>query len=178
MMMPATGELEQLEPIEEQVVDGEPQLPTRPGSPLVPLIVEEKRAVPTPTAPRPALPSVSEVEAAETIQNIYGTPVLKWNRLEETSKEWRELVRWDIPIGFTGDLHEIALQSDNDAKTRWRVVIANRDQDIATDRQLTTPVAFRWDRGVLPGGKSVWVDFLSSDGTAIIVDGSITGSVR
>lgn len=178
MVMPGTGELEQLVPLEEQIVDGEPQIPTRPGSPLIHLVEEEKRTAPTPTAPRPALPTAEEVEEAETIQNIFGTPVLKWNRLVSDSKEWQELVRWDLPVGYTADLHEIALKSNNDAKTRWRIVIANIDQDVPTDRQLSTPVNFNWDRGVLPGGKSVWVDFLSEDGTSITVDGSITGSIR
>lgn len=178
MVMPGTGELEQLEPFEEQIVDGEPQVPTRPGSPLVHLVEEEKRAAPIPTAPRPSLPSAAAIAEAEAIQNIYGAPVLKWNRLTDTIKEWRELLRWTIPVGFTGDLHEIALQSNNDSKTKWRVVIANKDQDVPTDRQLTTPASFKWDRGILPGGTAVWVDFLSEDGTSITVDGSITGSIR
>lgn len=178
MVMPGTGELEQLEPLEEQIVDGEPQLPTRSGSPLVHLVEEEKRAAPTPTAPRPSLPSAQAVEEAETIQNIYGAPVLRWNRLTSVTKDWRELLRWTIPVGFTGDLHEISLKSNNDTKTRWRVVIANRDQDVPTDRQLSTPVTFPWNRGVLPGGTAVWVDFLSVDGTSITVDGTITGSIR
>lgn len=178
MTMPGTGELEQLVPDEEQIVDGEPQLPSRPGSPLVHLTEEEKRDAPTPTAPRPSLPSSEVVESEETIQNIYGTPTLEWNRLTDSVKEWRELLRWDIPLGYTGDLHEIALKSNNDAKTRWRIVIANRDQGVPIDRQLTTPVNFPFQRGILPGGTSVWVDFMSSDGTSVTVDGTITGSIR
>lgn len=178
MTMPGTGELQQLVPEEEQITDGEPQLQTRPGSPLVHLEEEEKRTKPTPTAPRPSLPSEEEVEDAETIQAIYGTPVLRWNRLTDTKKEFQELLRWDIPVGYTGDLHEIALKSSSDSKTRWKIVIAGVDQDVPTDRQLTTPVNFPFQRGVLPGGTSIYVAFMSSDGTSITVDGTITGSVR
>lgn len=177
-MMPGTGELEQLVPIVEQIVDGESQIPTRPSSPLIPLIEEEKRTPPTPTAPRPALPAPAAIAEQQAIQLIYGTPVVKWNQYVGGDKEWRELLRWDIPIGFTGDLHEIALQSNNDAKTRWRIVIANVDQNIPTDRTLATPTNFPFDRGILPGGTSVFVEIMSTDGDTITVDGSITGSVR
>lgn len=178
MVMPGTGELEQLVPIEEQIVAGEPQLPTRPSSPLVPLKEEEKRMAPTPTAPRPAMPGAAQIAEQQAIQAIYGTPVLKWNQYIGGDKEWRELVRWDIPSGYVGDLHEIALQSSNDAETRWRIVIANQDQDIPTDRTLATPTSFKWDRGILPGGTSVFVEIVSTVGNSITVDGSITGSVR
>lgn len=178
MVMPGTGELEQLVPIEEQIADGEPQIPTRPSSPLIPLEEKEKRIAPTPTAPRPPLGTPAQIAEQQAIQQIFGTPVLKWNQYIGGDKEWRELVRWDVPIGYTGDLHEIALQSNNDAKTRFRIVIANVDQDIPTDRTLSTPTSFKWDRGILPGGTSVFVEVMSTDGTSITVDGSITGSVR
>ena len=35
MVMEATGTIRQLVPEEEQIVDGEPQIPSRPSSPLV-----------------------------------------------------------------------------------------------------------------------------------------------
>lgn len=178
MVMPGTGELEQLVPDIEQIVDGEAQFPTRPSSPLIPLKEAEKRAKPTPTAPRPSLPSTEAISEATAIQMIYGTPVLKWNRLTISKTEWQELVRWDIPIGYTGDLRELALRSSNDEKTRWRVVLGNVDQDIPSDKQLTTPTAFPWRHTVIPGGTSCFVEVLSSDGTSFTVDASITGTVR
>ncbi|GAH63983.1 unnamed protein product, partial [marine sediment metagenome] len=42
----------------------------------------------------------------------------------------------------------------------------------------TTPQEHKWDRTVLPGGTAVWVEVRSTDGTPIIVDGSLTGTVR
>jgi len=178
MVMDATGTIRQLVPGEEQIVDGEPQLPSRPSSPLVDIGQPEKRDVPMPVSPRPPLPSATEVATQQAYQAIYGGPVLKINRYSGTDQDWRELVRWDIPIGYTGDLHTISLVSNNDAKTRYRFFLANVKQDIPTDRQTTTPQEHKWDRSVLPGGTAVWVEVQSTDGTAIIVDAVITATVR
>jgi len=178
MVMPGTGELEQLVPTEEQIVDGEPQIPTRPSSPLVEIEEEEKRTVPPPAAPRPSLPGPAAAQEKATELELFGLPIVAWDRWTGTDQEWRVLVRWDIPVGFYGDLHEISIQSSNDEKTRYRIVLANLDQNIPTDRQLTTPVTMPWRRSVLPGGSSVLVEVRTTDGTSINVDGLITGSVR
>ncbi|MBA7613104.1 hypothetical protein ES703_20347 [subsurface metagenome] len=178
-VLEGTGEIEQLTPGVEQVVSGEPQVPSRPPSTLVPITEAEKRTEPLPVAPRPPLPSTEEVATQQAQQALYGIPVVKLNRYEGTDQDWVELVRWDIPLGFTGDLHEISLLSDNDEKTRYHVVIGNIDQKIPTDRQTSTPVEMTWRRTVLPGGTSVYVGVRTTDGTtSIIVDAMITGSVR
>lgn len=178
MVMDASGTIRQLIPEEEQIVDGEPQLPSRPSSPMVTIEQPEKRVVPMPVSPRPPLPAAEEIAAQEAYQTIYGGPVLKENRYSGSDQDWVELVRWDIPIGYTGDLHTISLVSDNDSKTRYRIFLANVDQNIPTDRQTTTPQEHKWDRTVLPGGSSVWVEVRSTDGTSINVDGVLTGTVR
>jgi len=178
MVMEATGTIRQLEPEEEQIVRDEPQARSRPGSPLVEVTEPEKREAPMPVAPRPPLPSTEQIAEQQAYQQLYGGPVLKVNRYSGTDKDWVELVRWDIPIGYTGDLHQISLLSSNDAKTRYRVFLVNVDQLVPTDRQTVTPLDWNWDRTVLPGGYAVWVEVRSTDGTAIVVDGMITGTVR
>ncbi|MBA7698376.1 hypothetical protein ES703_107053 [subsurface metagenome] len=178
MVMDATGTIQQLVPGVEQIVDGEPQLPSRPSSPLVTITEPEKRVAPMPVAPRPPLPSTEQIAQQQAYQQLYGGPVLKVNRYSGTDQDWVELVRWDIPIGYTGDLHQISLVSSNDAKTRYRVFLVNVDQGIPTDRQTVTPVTWPWDRTVLPGGYAVWVEVRSTDGTPIVVDGMLTGTVR
>ena len=60
---------------------------------------------------------------------------LKATALQGGHRDWVELVRWDVPIGYTGDLHTISLLSNNDEKTRYRIFLANVDQGIPTDRQ-------------------------------------------
>ncbi|KKM80298.1 hypothetical protein LCGC14_1341270 [marine sediment metagenome] len=178
MVFQGTGTLEQLVPLEEQIVDGEPQIPSRPSSPLIVVAQPEKRMTPLPVTPRPPLPTAEEIAQQQATQLIYGGPVLEINRYEGTDQEFRELIRWDIPVGFSGDLHEISLLSDNDAKTRYRIVIGNQRQNVPEDRQTSTPLAFSWDRGVIPGGTSCWVEVRTTDGTSIIVDGVMTGTVR
>jgi|GEM_PF-2645489 len=172
------SELQQLIPTDEQIVDGEPQLPTRPSSPLVEVEQTEKRMSPMPVSPRPPLPSQEEVAEQQAYQLLYGGPVLKVNRYSGTDLDWVELVGWLVPIGYTGDLHEISLLSDNDEKTRYRVFLANVDQQVPTDRQTSTPLTLPWERTILPGGSSIRIDVRSTDGTAIVVDGTITGTVR
>ena len=178
MVTDASGTLRQLVPLEEQIVDGEPQVPSRPSSPLIVITQPEKRMAPLPVTPRPGLPTAEEIAQHEAIQAIYGGPVLEINRYEGTDQEFRELVRWDIPVGFSGDLHEISLLSNNDTKTRYRIFIANQPQSIPEDRQTSTPLSLPWDRGVIPGGTSCWVEVRSTDGTSIIVDGTLTATVR
>jgi len=177
-VLEGTGTIEQLTPDVEQVVHGEPQLPSRPSSPLVEVEQPEKRTAPMPVSPRPPLPTAEALAAQQAYQTIYSGPVLKVNRYSGNDQDWVELLRWDVPIGYTGDLHEIALISSNDAKTRYRIFLTNQDQGIPTDRQTLTPLSLRWDRTILPGGYAVWVEVRSTDGTAIVVDGTITATVR
>ena len=173
-----TGEIEQLTPGVEQVVRDEPQVPSRPPSTLVEVAEDEKRTEPLPVRPRPALPTTEQIAVQEAQQSIYGIPVARLNHYEGNDKEWIELVRWDIPIGFTGDLHEVSLLSDLDSKTRYHLVLGNIDQNLPTDRKTNTPLAMTWRHTVIPGGSSVYVEVSSPDGSAIVVDGLITGSVR
>jgi len=177
-VLDGTGEIEQLTPGVEQITDGEPQLPSRPTSPLVKVTEDEKRSKPLPVAPRPPMPSGEQLIEQQAAQSLYGIPVVKVNRYSGNDQEWRELVRWDIPDGYTGDLHAISLLSDNDSATRYRVVIGNIDQDLPTDRQTSTPLEMPWRRTVIPGGTSVYVEVVSPAATAIVVDGMITGSLR
>jgi len=172
------SELQQLIPTDEQIVDGEPQLPTRPSSPLIEVEQTERRMAPMPVSPRPPLPSQEEVAEQQAYQLLYGGPILKLNRYSGSDLDWVELVGWLVPIGYTGDLHEISLLSDNDEKTRYRVFLANVDQQVPTDRQTSTPLTLPWERTILPGGSSIRIDVRSTDGTAIVVDGTITGTVR
>ncbi|GAJ12416.1 unnamed protein product, partial [marine sediment metagenome] len=118
MVQEATGTIRQLVPEEEQIVRDEPQIPSRPSSPLIEIEPPEKRVVPMPVSPRPPLPTAAEVAAQQAYQTIYGGPVLKVNRYSGNTQDWVELLRWDVPLGYTGDMHTISLLSDNDEKTR------------------------------------------------------------
>lgn len=173
-----SGVAEQLQPETEQVVGAEWQQPSKPGPP--PVIGEpEKRIPPLPTSAIYGTKTiVSEAGVEEVVPVLYAQPVLKVNRYEGSDADWQELVRWDITEGYVGDLHSISVISDNDEKTRYAIVIGNVDQRIPTDKQTSTPVDFPFRNNDIPGGTSVFIAVLSTDGTAITVDAFITGTER
>lgn len=177
MAMQATGPARQLPPEEQQVVGTEVQEPRLPGTALPMIELPERREAPLPTLPRAPMPAPAQIQEETTRQTLFGLPVLAIDRYSGTDRDWVMLVRWDIPDGFSGDLHEIALVSDNDEKTRYRVILANKDQNVP-DKQATSPLTFTWRRGVLPGATTVTVEVRSTDGTSIAVEGHITGTER
>ncbi len=178
MVMDASGTLRQLLPDVEQIVDGESQVATRPLSPLIEIAQPDQRMTPLPVQPRPALPTPEAIAEQQAISALFGLPAVRIDRFVGTDVEWRTLVRWDVPVGLSGDLHQISLKSSLDAKTRYRIFLANVDQEVPDDRQTATPLTLDWRKTVIPGGVSVWVEVRSTDGTSITVDGIITGTVR
>lgn len=174
-----SGPQRQLSPEEQQVVDGEPQTITTAPMPLIPVAEPEKREKPRAAgAPYPVtypLPGVEGVAGAPAIPFTY--PILRMNRYSGSDGTWQELVKWDVDDGWVGDLHEISLLSSNDAKTKYRIILANVDQNVPTDRPTTTPLTLPWRNVRIPPGFTVRIDVASIDGTAIVVDGMITGSV-
>lgn len=186
------GVAEQLPPDVEQVVGQEGQVPHIIGEPPPVIQEPDKRTSPPPvtgvvtttTVPttEEEVVVVEEEEEAETETEtetiIPSYPVLRVNRYVGSSQEWQEVVRWDITANFVGDLHEISLVSNNDDKTRYYIVIGNIDQQMPTDRATQTPVSLPWRANTIPGGASIYIAVLSTDGTEITVDAMITGTER
>lgn len=168
----------QLTPEEEQLVGTEIQELRVPG--ILPRIEEpDPRTAPLPSLPRAPLPSPEVRQEQLDRQALFGIPALRTDRYSGASQEFVMLVRWDIPDAFTGDLENIAVLSNNDAKTRLRIVINGVDQNLPTDKQITTPNDWSWNKTTaLPGGSSVTVEVRSTDGTTIAVDATITGTER
>lgn len=181
----------QLTPDDEQIVDGEPQTITQPPTPLIQIEEPLKTEAPLPggaayppgypipaAAPGGVTPEAGGGPAAGGAPAVPFTyPILRINEYAGTDTSWQELIRWDIPDGWVGDLHEIALNSTDDTHTRYRIILANVDQNVPTDRPTSTPWTGPWRNIRIPGGFTVRVDIMSTDGTAIVVDGSITGSL-
>jgi hypothetical protein len=118
------------------------------------------------------------VYPSEADATLVGLPIFRIRRQTIVAMVWTELVRWDIPAGSTGDLGEISLMSDIDAKTRYRVTIAGVDQNVPNE-QLSSPFRIPWATGnVLAAGTAVVVEVMSTDGTGVTVDGLITGTER
>ncbi len=177
MVREATGAAEeQLPPDVEQLVGAEIQEPLVPGA--LPRIEEEpQRIAPLPTVPRAPLPAPAVVQEQIARQTLFGQPIIRDNRYSGGSTDWVSLVRWDIPEGFTGDLEDISILSDDDSLTRYRILINGVDQELASDKQISTPKNWAWAKTTVISG-SVTIEVRSTDGTSINVDGSITGTER
>lgn len=179
-LLQVTGEPVQLTPESEQVTPQEVQ--PIPGQALgePPVLAEpDKRTPPIPdTGAITVTPSYTpaQIQALQTARIVQGWPVLKLNRYTGTDKEWQELIRWEIPLGRTGDLHQLSLLSSNDAKTRYQVVLANIDQTLPLERQTSTPWDAPWRDTVIPGESACYVLVRSTDGTSITVDGMMSGT--
>ncbi len=170
----------QVPPDIEQLVGAEVQERNITG--VFPTNIEdrEKRIAPLPARVESILvaPASGGVGGGPASPPVYASyPVAKVNRYIGADLDWQELVRWDITPGYVGDLHEIAVSSDNDAKTRYHVIIGNRDQQFPTDRTLQS-FTLPFSDTAIPGGTTVFIAVLSTDGTTITVDGSITGTER
>jgi hypothetical protein len=171
----------QLVPSDEQFVDGELQTITQEPAPLIRL--EDLPKSEAPIAEGAAyplgypLPGGIPAEAGIAPAVPFTYPILRWNEYSGSDKTWQVLLNWDIPEGWVGDLHELALSSSDDTHTRYRIILANIDQNVPTDRPIATPWTGPWRNIRIPGGFTVRVDILSDDGTAIVVDGSLTGSL-
>ncbi len=175
-----TGPAEQVAPDIEQVVGGEVQQLLEEG--VLPLIWEgERRIAPLPArVVRVGVPGVGVdevgVPGVPGAPAAYGFPIARLDRYEGADSDWQTLLEWTIPIGFTGDLHEISLRANNPAATRYRIYIAGRDLYIP-DRQPPGNFTLPWRSGTLPEGTSVSVQ-VRSMGDRIIVSGHLTGSER
>ena len=106
-----------------------------------------------------------------------GTPLVRIDRYSGADTDWQTLLTWTVSAGKTGDLHEIALTSSNDSKTRYRITIAGTDQAIP-DKTGTSPLTMAWRGNSLAAGSVVLVEVKSTDGTGITGDGTMTGAER
>lgn len=173
-----SGVEQQVAPEELQLVDGEPQTITQAPMPLIEVTEPEKRVEPLPVTAVPTAEAVIPATTLSTGVILVGQPVAQVNRYSGAHTDWVELIRWDIPVGYIGDLHEFSLLSDNDTKTRYRVWLANINQEWPTDRLTTTPLTLPFRNTKIPGGTSVYIEILSTDGTSIIIEASLSGTVR
>lgn len=183
-----SGVSQQLTPEQDQLVDGETQVSTLPPAEVIPLAEPDKRIAPSPTGQYPgeSLETVAEAAGGEPTEEAaaeappvkIGLPLLRWTRYVGTDQNFVQILTWDIPIGYTGDLHEFEAQSNNDAKTRWRITIGNVDQVVPQDRTLLSPINPHWRDTLLPGPSSVIIEALSVDGTELTIDAMIAGTLR
>jgi hypothetical protein len=183
-----SGVSQQLTPDQSQITDGETQVSTLPPAEIIPLVEPDKRIAPSPTGQYPGeageaiteeAGGVTAEEAAAAAPPVQiALPILRWTRYVGTDTSFVQILSWDIPSGYVGDLHEFSLVSSNDDKTRWRITIGGFDQVVPQDRTLLTPITPPWRDTILPGPTQVLIEALSVDGTSITIDAMISGTLR
>lgn len=115
----------------------------------------------------------------------FGTPAPKTvtaisvtGRYSGILQDYQTVAEWEVSTGMVGDLEEVSLVTDQVAKTHWKLTIAGEEQ--WTDRLFYTSLAIPWRKGEseIAAGDKVTLEAKSTDGTAIIADGSISGTER
>jgi hypothetical protein len=177
-----SGVSQQLPSVENQLTDGETQVPTIPPSEVIPLAQPDKRIPPSPTGRYPGeAPEIitgGEETAPPATPVKIALPIFRWTRYVGTDTNWVTILSWDIPEGYEGDLHEFSIETSSDSNTRWRITIGGIDQVVPTDRTLLTPVTPPFRDTILPGPTSVTIEAFSVDGTSITIDAMISGTLR
>jgi len=122
-------------------------------------------------------PDETSIYAIRARTRLLGEPVARVDRYSGTDTAWQTLVKWTVSSEGIGDLHEVSWTSDNDPKTRMKLLVAGEDQGIP-DKQIDSPLTLPFRMNMLPPDSEVELQVKSSDGTAIAVSGSITGAER
>ncbi|MBA7512103.1 hypothetical protein ES705_04104 [subsurface metagenome] len=105
-------------------------------------------------------------------------PVVVINNLEgETTTNYKQLVKWEIPADYEGILNEISLYTSQAAKGVFFVQVA--DQELLKDQKIhAKTLTLPWKELPLRSGTKVIVQVKTTDGTATDFDACITGELR
>ena len=117
-----------------------------------------------------------EINRVQSDSRQANTPIARADRLSTTSATYGTVVSWTVTALLEGNLTEVAFTVDNFVATEWRLTIGGVVQ--FTDQVFSVPVALPFD-GLLASGTVVLLEGRSPDGaTAIVADGTITGTER
>lgn len=105
-----------------------------------------------------------------------GTPVAIVGRLATSAAVYSTVVTWTVSAGNEGDLHEISMVTNNFSVTQFRLTISGAVQ--FTDRIIQTSLSLPWRINRLAAAAIVLLEAQSDGVTAVVVDGSITGTER
>lgn len=102
-----------------------------------------------------------------------GKPIAKLDRYSGTDTTYKTVVSWTVSAGKVGNLKEVSMISDTFAKTHFKLTIAGVEQ--FADKLIQASLSLPFPDNRLSPGDVVLLECKSTDGTSIIVDGSITG---
>jgi hypothetical protein len=101
------------------------------------------------------------------------TPVVELDRYSGSAVTYQSVVSWTVAVGKGGVLKEVSMESDNYAKTLFRLEIGGTAY--FTDKTVIAPLTIPFADVSLAEGVVVELQAKSSDGTALNVDGMISG---
>jgi hypothetical protein len=105
--------------------------------------------------------------------DLEGVPIAKVDRYSGSDTTYQTVVSWTVSLGKKGWLQEVSMITDNFEKTQFRLKIA--DEMLFEDKQIQSSLTLPFPWNELEEGSVVLLECKSTDGTAIVVDGSITG---
>ena len=105
-------------------------------------------------------------------------PVVVINNFEgETTLNYKELVSWEIPVGYEGILNELSLYTSRGSTSLFFIQVA--DQELLKDQKVHPGVlTLPWKELPLIAGTKVFVHVKTTDGIATDFDACITGELR
>jgi hypothetical protein len=99
--------------------------------------------------------------------------ISKIGSLTTASTTLAEVASWTVNTGLEGELLEVAIDSDNLAKTVWELSIAGSAKLGGATVRL--PLTMPFKEVFVPPGRVVGLQARSSDGTSVVTYGAITG---
>jgi len=102
-----------------------------------------------------------------------GTPIARVDRYSGSDTTYKTVVSWTVSKGKTGTLKEVSMVTNQYSKTHFRLTIAGVKQ--FEDKIIQAPLTLPFPENELESESVVLLECKSTDGTPIIVDGSITG---
>lgn len=113
------------------------------------------------------------VEAPVPPEPAHQYPAGDVDRYSGSATTYQEVAKWTVTADRTGELKEVSMISDQAAKTLWKLVIGATT--IFTDVTIQSPLTLPFFDLKLAAATAVTLSCKSSDGTAIVADGSIVG---
>lgn len=105
-----------------------------------------------------------------------GTPIAEIGRLSTLVAVYATVASWTVSAGNEGDLHEVAMVTDNFTVTEFRLTIDGAIN--FADRIIQGALSLPWRTNRLDAAAVVLLEARSDGAITIVVDGSITGAER
>jgi hypothetical protein len=105
--------------------------------------------------------------------DLEGTPVAKVDRYSGSDTTYQTVVSWTVSSRKRGWLQEVSMITNNFEKTQFRLKVAG--ETLFEDKQIQSSLTLPFPWNELDEGSVVLLECRSTDGTTILVDGSITG---